>query len=148
MQTINDCRGNFNALLALTFSLTLVTACDSGNNETQIQTKLLTEKDFANNSRLRASPEQGTVALFLEPPSATLEGDSNGESGSDLIPYQYSRTLKHTFCFEDSNSNSNHSMVFNNSNGEQVLSITANDECVSAVIPAGEYQLVLPTVSM
>ncbi len=131
MQTINDYRSNFNALLALTFSLTFVTACDSNDNETQIQSNLLTEKDFANNSRLRANPEQGTVALFLEPPSATVEGDSNGESGSDLIPYQYSRTLKHTFCYEDGNSNSNHSMVLNNSSGEEVLSITANDECVA-----------------
>jgi hypothetical protein len=34
-------------------------------------------------------------------------------------------------------------MVLNSSSGNEMLSITANDECVSAVMPAGEYQLVL-----
>ncbi|WP_108945980.1 pentapeptide repeat-containing protein [Shewanella halifaxensis] len=143
MQTINRDQRKLNGLLALTFSLAFVTACNSDDNHTQIQSRLLTEKDFANNTRLRANPEQGTVALFLEPPSATLTADSNGEAGTDLIPYQYSRSLKHTFCYEDTNSNSTHTMVLNNSRGEKMLGMTANDECVSVIIPAGEYQLVL-----
>lgn len=142
MQTINQYRSNFNVLLALMFSLIFVTACNS-NDDTEIQSDFLLEKDFANNSRLRANPEQGVVALFLEPASVTAAGDSNGESGTDLIPYQYSRSLNHTFCYEDGNSDSNHSMVLNNSNGEEVLSMSANDECVSAIMPAGEFQLVL-----
>ncbi|WP_044555936.1 pentapeptide repeat-containing protein [Shewanella piezotolerans] len=142
MQTISDYRSNFNMLLAFIFSLIFVSACNS-NDDTEIQSDFLLEKDFADNSRLRANPEQGVVALFLEPGSATTADDSNGESGTDLIPYQYSRTLNHTFCYEDGNSDSNHSMVLNNSDGEEVLSMSANDKCVSAIMPAGEFQLVL-----
>ncbi|MGL6312420.1 pentapeptide repeat-containing protein [Vibrio sp. WXL103] len=123
-----------------------MTACDSDNDSAgniQIQTNILTESDFANNSRLRANPERGTLVVFLEPGSSTVTADSNRESGSDSIPYQYSRALNHTFCYEDDNSDSDHFMVLNDSDGAQVVSVAANEECVTATVTEGEYHLVL-----
>ncbi|EIA1495489.1 pentapeptide repeat-containing protein [Vibrio parahaemolyticus] len=144
MKSIASYQIKFKVLFTLTCSCIFATACNSDNTSTEIQSKLLVEKDFANNSRLRANPEQGTVILFLEPPYATVAADDfNGESGSDVIPYRYSRSLYHTFCYEDDNSNSKHSTVLNDSSGAEVLRISANEECVSAVIPEGEYHLVL-----
>ncbi|TON64874.1 hypothetical protein CGH53_23015, partial [Vibrio parahaemolyticus] len=87
MKSIASYQIKFKVLFTLTCSCIFATACNSDNTSTEIQSKLLVEKDFANNSRLRANPEQGTVILFLEPPSATVAADDfNGESGSDVIP--------------------------------------------------------------
>ncbi|KOH17195.1 hypothetical protein ACZ92_21490 [Vibrio parahaemolyticus] len=68
MKSIASYQIKFKVLFTLTCSCIFATACNSDNTSTEIQSKLLVEKDFANNSRLRANPEQGTVILFLEPP--------------------------------------------------------------------------------
>ncbi|MCQ4504707.1 pentapeptide repeat-containing protein, partial [Vibrio parahaemolyticus] len=44
---------------------------------------------------------------------------------------------------EDDNSNSKHSTVLNDSIVAEVLLISANEECVSAVISEGEYHIVM-----
>ena len=56
------------AIVAIFISALFITACDDdNNNSTILQQETLTEHDILNNPDLRANPEAGVVAAFLEP---------------------------------------------------------------------------------
>jgi len=123
-------------------SLGAIGGCGNNGGE-QDGTQALTERDFFNNLNLFANPEDGVVAVFLESVEALEAVNLTGDLGFDVIPYRYTRTLNHTFCFEDDNDDSVHSMILLNSDGEEVLMAQANGDCVTEVIEAGDYEVVL-----
>ena len=118
-----------------------ITACD--NNSTDSNTAALTELDFAKNPDLFAKPDKGVVVAFLEPAGASEEVNLTGEIGFDVVPYKYKNPINNTFCFEDSNIDSNHYMTLIDSNDQEVLKVEANGDCVTELIEAGSYKMVL-----
>ena len=121
-------------------SLGVIGGC--GNNGGD-GTGALTENDFANDPGLTADPEKHLIVKFLEHPDSEETENDTGEVGNDVIPYTYTRTINHTFCFEDENDDSEHFMILLNSDGEEVLRVLANGDCITEVIEAGEYEMVL-----
>jgi len=123
-------------------SLGAIGGCGNNDGE-QDSTQALTENDFVEDPSLFANPEDGVVVSFLESADAPEADNLTGEPGFDVIPLRYTRTLNHTFCFEDDNDDSIHFMILRDSNGEEVLSAQANEGCVTEVIEAGDYEMVL-----
>ena len=125
-------------------SLGAIGGCNNNGGDGSSQdTQALTERDFFNNPGLSANPEDGVVVVFLEPTGAPEVDNLTGGLGFDIIPYRYTRTLNHTFCWEDDNVDSNHFMILRNSGGEEVLRVEANGGCVTERIEAGDYEMVL-----
>ena len=136
-------RGLF-SLSILIVLITFMTAChDDNNNSSNIQSGPLSEQNFVDDESLRGNPEEGVVALFLEPRNAAEEDNLTGELGFDVIPYKYTRTLNHTFCFEDGNPDSEHFAILQDNDGDEVLRAFANEGCVTAVLQPGNYEVVL-----
>jgi len=134
----------FMALLLLA-SVSFI-GCDNDNDGGGVSSqdaRALTERDFAEDQGLFANPEEGVVVIFLEPTEAPEVDNLTGGLGFDVIPHRYTRTLNHTFCFEDDNDDSKHFMILLNSDGEEVLRVEANGGCVTEVIEAGDYEMVL-----
>ncbi len=121
-------------------SLGVIGGC--GNNGGD-GTQALTENDFANDSNLSANPEEGVVVVFLEPSETPEEDNLTGKLGFDVIPYRYNQDLNHTICFVDENVDSTHFIILQNSDGEEVLRAQANGGCITEVIEAGDYEMVL-----
>lgn len=123
-------------LLAFFVFIVVVSGCNddgSGNGS------VLTENDFANDQGLYADPEIHLVVKSLEHPgSEKTENDTDG-SGQDAFPLVYSRTIEHTICWEDDDGESGHFMELEDSDGNFILGISANEECVTELIHAGEY---------
>ena len=131
-------------LLLILIIAPFLTAChdDNDNNSTSLQSRPLTEREFANDRNLRANPEDGIVAVHLEPPTASQNANITGEVGFDVIPYRYNRTINHNFCFLNA-SDTEHSVRLQMPDGTQILSAEPDGECVSAVVAPGEYEVVL-----
>jgi len=123
-------------------SLGAIGGCGNNGGE-QDDTQALTENDFVNDPSLSANPRGGVVVIFLEHPDSEQPGNDTGEVGRDIIPYRYDKDLNHTFCFEDENDDAEHFAVFFDSDGNEVLRVEANGECVTVFIPAGDYFLEL-----
>jgi len=123
-------------------SLGAIGGCNN-NGGGQDGTQALTENDFFNDPNLSANPKKGIVVVFLEPAEAPEEDNLTGVLGVDVIPYSYTRTLNHTICWEDDNVDSKHFMILQNSDGEEVLRALANGGCVTEVIEAGDYGMIL-----
>ncbi len=109
-----------------------------GNNDGD-GTQALTENDFANDPGLSADPEGGVIVKFLEHPDSENPGNDTGEVGNDTIPFTYTRTLTQTFCWEDEDGDAGHFMELDDSDGNEILRIDVNGECVTVVIEAGDY---------
>ena len=132
------------AIVAIFISAFFITAChDDNDNSTILQKETLTEQDFFNNPDLRANPEAGLVAAFLEPSSASENDNLTGELGYDVIKYRYDRALNHRFCFIHSDDGSKHSIRLQDTEGSVILSTEAEGDCVSARVEEGHYELVL-----
>jgi|GEM_PF-392799 len=102
---------------------------------------VLTESDFARDSQLSAFPEGGIVATFLEPPSAVDEENDTGAIGLDIIPYKYSDAIEQTFCWDDDNESSEHTMTLFNSEGGEIFTIDSKGDCVTRTIGEGDYEM-------
>lgn len=121
-------------LLLLPFS---IIACDDNNKSTD--GRAISENDLASNPDIKADPEKDYVVMFLEPASNPGENET-GEPGFDIFTYKYKRTLNHTYCWIDPNEDAGHFMTLTDSDGFVVLSVEANGDCVTEVIPRGTYE--------
>ena len=134
---------NLGFVLLLCFiSVGAIGGCNNNNGE-QNDARAITEKEFAGDTNRFANPEKNVVVSFLEPGDAPQADNLTGSIGIDVIPYKYRRSINNTFCFEDDNDESLHFMILQNSQGEEVLSVQANGDCVTEVIQPGEYEIVL-----
>jgi len=116
---------------------------NNGGGGSSQDTQALTERDFSNNPNLSANPENGVVVDFLESTDASEEENLTGEVGFDEIPYRYTRTLNHTICWEDDDGDAEHFMELVDSEGNEILRIDVNGECVTVVIEAGDYVMII-----
>jgi len=123
-------------------SLGTIGGCGNNGGE-QDGTQALTENDFVKDPNLSANPEEGVVVVSLEPTEAPEADNLTGGLGFDVIPLIYTRTLNHTICWEDGNDDSKHFMILLNSDGEEVLRAQANGGCVTVLIEAGDYEMIL-----
>ena len=126
----------------------LITACDDNGTTTGGQAR--TENDFVNEPGLMADPENDLVVMFLERPVILEEltqevgsGNDTAEQGVDKFSYRYERDVNHTVCWEDDNEEAAHTVTHVNSDGEEVLEAVANGGCVSELIPAGDYEVIV-----
>jgi hypothetical protein len=125
-------------------SLGAIGGCNNnGGDGSSQETQALTENDFVNDPNLFANPLEGVVALFLEHPDSEEPDNDTGNVGNDAIPYRYTQALNHTFCFTDDNDASEHFMILQNTDGVEVMRALANGGCVTEVIEAGDYQMIL-----
>jgi len=102
---------------------------------------VLTERDFAKDPDLLAIPDGGIVATFLEPPTAIDEKDDTGAIGLDVIPYEYSKTMEQTFCWDDDNVFSEHTMTLLDSEGVEVFTVISGGGCVTRTVRQGVYEM-------
>jgi len=102
---------------------------------------VLTERDFADDPGLLAFPNGGIVATFLEPPSAIDEKKDTGTIGLDVIPYEYTEAVEQTFCWDDDNVISEHTMTLFDSEGVEVFTIMSGGSCVTGTVRPGEYEM-------
>jgi len=112
---------------------------DSGGNNNQA----LTENDFADNGSLKGDPQGGVIVTFLEHPDSEIPEKDTGETGTDEIPLRYKKTIEHTLCWEDEDGEAGHFMELIDSEGNKVLRLDVNGECVTEVIEKGDYVMVL-----
>ena len=134
-------------IVLLIFSYGL-TACDNGGSSSDGQAR--TENDFVNEPGLMADPENDLVVMFLESPGPSEQlmqglhtGNDIGEQGIDKFSYRYERDVNHTVCWEDDNEEAAHTVTHINSDGEEVFEAVANGGCVSEIIPAGDYDVII-----
>jgi len=126
--------------LAVIILIAVILGCNSDGGG-QGATQALTENAFANDPTLRADPEKHLIVHFLEHPDSEKPENDTGEVGSDIIPYRYKEDLNHTYCFEDDNDDAEHFAILFDSDGNEVLRVEANGECVTEFIPKGVYFL-------
>jgi hypothetical protein len=127
-------------ILAVIIILATATGCDSGNGSNN---QALTENDFANNPSLRADPGKQVIVDFLESPSYENPVNDTGPVGIDEIPVTYTKTETRTFCWKDDNIKAMHYMLLLDSQGEEVLRVDVNGDCVTDTIEAGDYVMEL-----
>lgn len=129
-------------LLSLLTAFSIV-GCDDDDNYINVSPSGYVEQSFIDDQNLSADPEKGVVLAFLEPMGAPEEDNLTGELGFDVFPYTYSRTVNHTFCFTDRNSDSKHSVSLQTLEGVERIKLNANGACVTALIEPGDYEVVL-----
>lgn len=129
------------ALILLFTFISLGTIGGCNNNSTTVSNQALTENNFAEDPSLRGNAEGGVVVMFLEHPESDTPPNDTGIMGRDTIPMRYDRPLDHNFYWEDDDQNAEHFMELEDEQGNQILTIGANGECASAVIPSGNYPL-------
>lgn len=130
-------------LLLLILGIISFGAVGGCNNNGQSTVDPLTENDFIANSSLSADPERGIVVQFLESPNSEIPENDSGTLGVDEFPLKYERRIEHTFCWEDENAEASHFMELSDSEGELILRVDVNGDCVTEVIEAGEYTISL-----
>lgn len=124
------------SLLFIT-SLGLIGGCSDDNNS--INAGALTENDFARNSSLKADLDEGVVVTFLESPMSEEAEKDTGDLGKDDIPVRYDETTEQTFCWEDEDTEATHFMELRDSEGNLILTVHVNGDCVTEIIQAGDY---------
>jgi len=132
------------AFLVLTAAVLTTTSFTGSNNidNASLQSgTALTENDFVKDPSLFAVPEAGVVATFLENPNSTFELNDTGPIGIDIIPFKYASGMNQTFCWQDDNRESRHSMTLVDSSGAEVLRVEANGDCVTQFINEGNYEM-------
>jgi len=120
-------------------SLGLIGGCSDDNNS--INAAALTENDFAENSSLKADLEDGVIVTFLESPVSEEVENDTGEVGEDKIPVTFEEITEQTFCWEDEDPDAMHFMELRDSEGNLILTVEVNGDCVTQVIEAGDYSL-------
>jgi len=133
-------RINFLCLSLFIFTSFLLISCDDSNNNFGNDAGALTEHDFLNDEGAFAVPEDGVVLTHLEHPDADHEADT-GEQGMDIIPIKYIEDSNHTYCWEDDNEDASHFMTLNDLDGNELLRVDANGDCVTEFVEAGEYEI-------
>ena len=128
-------------LLTIFFISIALFACDDNDStsESPEPMRALTEHDFVNDDSAVAVPEDGVILTHLEHPEAGQQGDT-GEQGMDIVPIRYDTDSNHTYCWVDENEDASHFMTLDDLEGNEILKLLAN-ECVTAFVPAGEYEL-------
>jgi uncharacterized protein YjbI with pentapeptide repeats len=129
--------------LLLLAPISLIGCNDNGGGGSSQGTQALTEHDFANNPSLQADPDNQIIVDFLESPSSDTPQYDTGEVGIDEIPLTYPQTETHTFCWTDDNSEAMDYMRLLDSQGEEVLRVDVNGDCVTDTIEAGDYVMEL-----
>jgi len=117
--------------------------CHNDGDQVSQVIQALTENDFSDDPGLSADPRGGVVVMFLEPPETEKPDKDTGEVGQDRIPHRYTSTLNHTFCWEDDDGDAEHFMELEDSEGNEILKIDVNGECVTEVIEAGDYVMII-----
>ena len=126
-------------LFSLLSLLTLSIACNGSKSDNTS----LTENDFANDDSLRANPELDVIINFLEHPNSETQTTDTDILGRDIIPLTYDQTLGHTICWEDEDNDATHFMELGDDEGNELLRIDANGECVTEIIEAGDYEMII-----
>jgi len=109
-------------VLSVLIIITSAIACE--NNDfvvTSENSQVLTEHDFGQDEDLRADPENHLIVKFLEHPDHDKHENDTGGIGNDVIPHTYERTVDHTFCWEDDDTDAEHFMVIEDSEGNEIL---------------------------
>jgi len=133
---------SFLALLLLA-SVSFIGCDNDGGGGSAQDAGALTENDFAHDTGIFANPRGGIVVTFLEHPDSEETENDTGEVGNDVFPLIYTRTLEHTFCWEDDDGEAGHFMELDDSEGNEILSLDVNGECVTEVIEAGDYVMTI-----
>ena len=130
-------------IIILIFLIAILAGALTACNESSINIgqTAITEKSFADDDSLMADPESHTVLTFLEHPDSTDLGSDTGTSGVDIIPYRYTKTLNHTFCWEDDDIEASHYMSITDHDGNNLLTLAPNRKCQSVIIQSGDYLL-------
>jgi len=101
-------------------SLGAIGGCGNNGGE-QDGTQALTENDFANDENLSADPEIHTIVKFLEHPDSEETENDTGEVGNDVFPLIYTRTLEHTYCWEDDDPQAGHFLELDDVDGNLIF---------------------------
>ena len=127
-------------LLLLIFSI----ACDNDGSDSAFDfpetIRALSEHDFLNDENAFAVPEDGVILTHLEHPEAGHEADTGGQ-GMDIIPINYISDTNHTYCWEDENEDASHFMTLNDLEGNEILRVDVNGECITEFVESGEYEI-------
>jgi len=124
--------------LAVIILIAVILGCNSDGGG-QGATQALTENDFSSDPTLSADPEKHLIVHFLEHPDSEKPENDTGEVGVDTIPFIYTRTLEHTFCWEDDDGEAGHFMELDDSEGNEIFRLDVNGECITVVLEAGDY---------
>lgn len=131
----------FGILLLLGFiTLGAIGGC-SNNGGGQDGTQALTENDFAEDPSLSALAGGSVVVHFLEPPAGQTATRDTGGIGDDVIPFRYRETSEHTLCWEDDDPGAAHFMTLVDRDGQELLRVDANGDCVTEIIERGNYEM-------
>jgi len=90
----------------------------------------------------RARSHHTVVVQLSHPQSAPHPTNPDGTPGHHAIPYEFPHTRVHRFCMQDDDGQ-RHRMVLTDAEGNQVLTVIAGEECVTATIQAGHYTATL-----
>ena len=131
------------ALIFGFISLGAIGGCSNNNGGEQNGTKTLTENDFGMDPSLVADPEKNLIVKFLEHQDSERHKNDTGEVGNDVFPITYKRTLEHTFCWEDNDSEAMHFMELENADGTLIFRLNANGDCITEIIEAGDYVMTI-----
>ena len=117
-----------------------ILACDDNSNS--INGTALTENDFVQDSALRADPEKGVIVTFLESPDSEAPENDTGEVGTDVIPVTFRQLVERTFCWDGDDPDAMEFMEIRDSEGNLVLGVEANGDCITQVIQPGDYVMI------
>lgn len=131
--------------LALIFPLAFISCADNAdndnNNNTNQQPHAYTEQDFVSDPNLAAHPDRKVVVVHLEPETADESSNLTGEIGFDVIPFNYTDATNQTLCWEDPDADAAHVMKLLDSEGQELVSIGANEGCVTVTLVPGRYEM-------
>ena len=127
----------FSAILAVVI---FAFGCSGDSGSTARSGQAITENDLVNDPTLRVIPED-TAVVFLEPASDTGQSNDTGEKGVDVIPLHFPISESITFCWEDDDESAGHYALWLDNQGNEILRVEANNECVTETIGAGHYTL-------
>lgn len=117
-----------------------ILGCDENNNG--INGTALTENDFAEDSALKANTELGVIVTLLEAPNSVMLENDTGTVGVDEIPVTFRQQVDQTFCWDADDPDAMDFMEIRDSQGDLVLLVEANGDCVTQVIQPGDYVMI------
>ena len=130
------------ALLSIVVIVIFAIGCSGDSGSTGRSGQAITENDLVNDPTLRVIPED-TLVVFLEHPTHPGQSGDTGEKGVDVIPLHFPISETITFCWEDDDESAGHYAVWLDNQGNEILRVEANGECVTETIGAGYYTMYL-----